>query len=245
MRVFLNFIILRMGSPQAPPPSFPEIKFYFKNIKFYNANQCIPRHTHTHNRLTAFVRDNPSRPVPEETLIHSHPTWSSDILYHLPTFTTIHGILFVHFTCLTILSDNLFPGPLWSLCIPRRQKINTEVNEVTFEEYWYALEYKASLISLSTNFLPPSLKYLKQFLVTYFTVTNNPYQGMKFLTSWDQNSSRAGNVTALSVLIRPCSPALLKLYSCKCTYCCIIGQIKWWWWWWYRCEKSRFINRLP
>ena len=35
----------------------------------------------THNRLTAFVRDNPGRPVPEETLTHSHPTWSSDILF--------------------------------------------------------------------------------------------------------------------------------------------------------------------
>jgi len=31
-------------------------------------------HTHTHNRLTAFVWDNPGRPVPEETLAHSHPT---------------------------------------------------------------------------------------------------------------------------------------------------------------------------
>ena len=68
----------------------------------------------THNRLIAFVRDNPGRPVEEETLTHSHPTWSSDILYHLPPFTTIHGVLFVHFTCLTILSDNLCPGPLWS-----------------------------------------------------------------------------------------------------------------------------------
>ena len=57
--------------------------------------------THTHNRLTAFVRDNQGRPVPEETLTHSHPTWSSNILYHLPPFTMIHGILFVHFTCLT------------------------------------------------------------------------------------------------------------------------------------------------
>jgi len=71
-------------------------------------------HTHTHNRLTSFVRDKPGRPVPEETLTYSHPTWSSDILYHLPPFTTIHGILFVHSTCLTILSDNLSPGPLWS-----------------------------------------------------------------------------------------------------------------------------------
>ena len=70
--------------------------------------------TNTHNRLTAFVRDNQGRPVPEETLTHSHPTWSSDILYHLPPFTTIHSILSVHFPCLTILSDNLSPGPLWS-----------------------------------------------------------------------------------------------------------------------------------
>jgi len=28
----------------------------------------------THNRLTAFVQDNPGRPVPEETLTHSHPS---------------------------------------------------------------------------------------------------------------------------------------------------------------------------
>ena len=29
-------------------------------------------------------------------------------------FTTIHDILFVQFTCLTVLSDNLSPGRLWS-----------------------------------------------------------------------------------------------------------------------------------
>ena len=26
----------------------------------------------------------------------------------------VHGILFIHFTCLTVLSYNLCPGPLWS-----------------------------------------------------------------------------------------------------------------------------------
>jgi len=31
---------------------------------------------------------------------------------------------------------------------------------------------------------------------------------------------------AVSVHIGPCCPALLELYSCKCAYCCIIGQIK-------------------
>ena len=38
---------------------------------------------------------------------HSHPSSSSDVLYHLPPFTMINGILFVHFTCLTVLSYNL------------------------------------------------------------------------------------------------------------------------------------------
>ena len=75
--------------------------------------------THTHTLVyRPLVRDNPGRPVPEETLTHSHPSWSSDILYHLPPFTTINGILFVHFTCLTVLSYNLSPGPLWSSSLP-------------------------------------------------------------------------------------------------------------------------------
>jgi len=52
------------------------------------------------------VRDYPGRPVPEETFIHSHPFWSSDILYQLPPSTTIHSILLVQFTCLTVLSHN-------------------------------------------------------------------------------------------------------------------------------------------
>ena len=39
---------------------------------------------------------------------------TTHILYHLPPFTEINGILFVHFMCLTILLYNLFPGPLWS-----------------------------------------------------------------------------------------------------------------------------------
>ena len=68
------------AAPSPDPPSFFEIKFYFKNIKFYHANQCVPR-------------------------THKNKYWSE-----------------------------------WA----------------TFEEYWYALEYKAPLISTSTNFLQPS-----------------------------------------------------------------------------------------
>ena len=38
---------------------------------------------------------------------------------------------------------------------------------------------------------------------------------------------------AVSVVVGPCCLVLLKLHWCKCTYCIIIGQIKWWWWWWW------------
>ena len=41
-------------------------------------------------------------------------------------------------------------------CIPRTHKNKQWSEWVTFEEYWYALEYKAPLISTSTNFLQSS-----------------------------------------------------------------------------------------
>jgi len=72
---------------------------------------------HPHTRTTVqwpLIRVYPGRPVPEETFTHSHPSRSSDILYQLPPFTTIHSILFVQFTCLTVLFDKLSPGPHWS-----------------------------------------------------------------------------------------------------------------------------------
>jgi len=40
-------------------------------------------------------------------------------------------------------------------CIPTRQKNKHWREWATSEEYWYALEYKALLISTSTNFLQP------------------------------------------------------------------------------------------
>ena len=47
------------------------------------------------------------------------------------------------------------------------------------------------------------------------------------LTHWLYYLHSLRNVTSLtSVLIGPCSPALLESYSHKCAYCCIIWQIK-------------------
>jgi len=47
-----------------------------------------------------FVRDNPGEPVPEETITHSHLSWSP--------------ILPVQLTCLTVFMHNLSPSFLWS-----------------------------------------------------------------------------------------------------------------------------------
>ena len=71
-------------------------------------------HTHTNGPLPVTIQVGK---VPEETFTHSHPSWSSDIIYRLPPFSTIHSILLVLVTCLTVLFDNLSPGPLVFLLV--------------------------------------------------------------------------------------------------------------------------------
>ena len=61
-----------------------------------------------------FDRDKPGEPVPEETFNHSHLSWSSIIPYLLPPSITIHDILPIQFTCLTVFLHNLCPSFLWS-----------------------------------------------------------------------------------------------------------------------------------
>jgi len=60
--------------------------------------------------LWPFVWDYPGEPVPEETFTHSHLSWSSIILYQLPTSTMIRNILSVYFTCLTVFLHNISPS---------------------------------------------------------------------------------------------------------------------------------------
>ena len=85
-----------------------------RNVRFGGSRtrcfRSVYFHAYTHAQRP-FVQDCPGGPVPEETFIHSHPSWSSDILFHFPPSTTI---LFVQFACLTVLFDNLSPDPRWS-----------------------------------------------------------------------------------------------------------------------------------
>ena len=79
-----------------------------------NSNYLYNRHRNNNNHLTAVCPGQPGRPVPEETFTRSHPSWSTYFLYHLSPFAVVHGILFIQLTCLTVLSNNHVPGPLWS-----------------------------------------------------------------------------------------------------------------------------------
>ena len=103
---------------------------------------CSERNTHT-TVSRPFVPDYPGEPVPEETFTHSHPSWSSDILYQLPPSTTIH----VQFTCLTVLFHNLSPGPLWSSSWTEKPAKKLTDNccafrSITCTEQWEASESK-------------------------------------------------------------------------------------------------------
>ena len=54
-------------------------------------------HTHTHTTVKrAFVCNYPGWPVPEEIFTHSHPSWSSDILYHCTNKLKQYSTIFKH-----------------------------------------------------------------------------------------------------------------------------------------------------
>ena len=65
--------------------------------------------------------------------------------------------------------------------MPRTHKNKHWSEWATFEEYWYALEYKASLISTSTSLLQPSQFFTNAQWVVY-RVKNPGGQGLKLFT---------------------------------------------------------------
>ena len=67
---------------------------------------CAHTHTPFYSSMD-FVRHNLGELVPEETFTHWHLSWSSIVPYLLHPSITIHGILPVQSTCLTIFFDSL------------------------------------------------------------------------------------------------------------------------------------------
>jgi len=128
----------------------------------------------------------------QKKLTHSHPSWSSDILYQLPPFTTIHDIHSVHFTCLTVLSYNLSPSPLWS------SSWSWTLNFIHFftqssSSFRSTCPYQRSLFCCNTNAMSSMtmLKHKHIFQIIY--IRKHFYQpalgncyGLKLATCWLQ-----------------------------------------------------------
>ena len=94
----------------------------FEEFRFIPRWDIIRTHAHTHTQpfygSVDFVRDNLGEPVPEETFAHSHSSWSSTVPNLFHPSNTIHGILPLQFTCLTVVFHNLSPSFLWSTSWP-------------------------------------------------------------------------------------------------------------------------------
>ena len=89
---------------------------------------------------------------------------------------------------------------------------------------WNAQPFTVNFASL--NVLPTALK---RFISLVFSLVIF-YLCDKLIEYVPNNCFITRFRAAVSVLVWPCCPALLKLYRCKCAQCCTIGQIKWWWW---------------
>ena len=57
--------------------------------------QSYDTDAHTHNHLVAFVQDNPGRPVPEETPIHTHPDHRTSFIIFLHLQWSMASCLFI------------------------------------------------------------------------------------------------------------------------------------------------------
>ena len=90
-------------------------------------------HTHTHTHTQPFygcldlVWANPGELVKEETFTHSHLPQSSIVPYLLYSSNTIHGILPVHFTCLTVFFPQSLSKSFTSSKNTKAVTFNTEL----------------------------------------------------------------------------------------------------------------------
>jgi len=128
-------------------------------------------HTHTHTQpfygSVDFVRDNLCEPVPEETFTHSHLSWSSIVPYLLHPSTTIHGILPVQSTSLTVSFHNLSPSFLWTTGYPLASYISSPNHCLLFAAHAHTIATSFTVVPRLCHLILVSLStlYLEFYLV--------------------------------------------------------------------------------
>ena len=68
---------------------------------------ALNNNNNNNNHLTDVCPGQPGYAGTRRNFTRSHPSWSTYFLYHLSPFATVHGILFIQLTCLTVLSKPL------------------------------------------------------------------------------------------------------------------------------------------
>jgi len=149
---------------------------------------CTGWEQQQHNNNNRFTALCPGRgePVPEETLTHP-PSWLSSNLYQLLPSTTIHSILLVQITCLTIFLHNLFPCPL-GLEPSTSYSIHFFTQSVS--SFRSTCPYHRNLFCCSINIILsiPSL-YLNSLLGTVcFTLTLHIHLTIVISAAWSATS---------------------------------------------------------
>ena len=132
------------------------------------------------NHLTAVCpgQPDPGRPV---------PSWSTYLLYHLSPFATVHGILIIQLTCLTVLSNNLFPGPLWSsLGLEPSTSYSMHFFTQSSSSFRSTCPYQRSLFCCNINAMSstPSLSLSSLLRSLSFSLTPHIYLTILISTRW-------------------------------------------------------------
>ena len=165
--------------------------FYSSHLRPCQIHSDTHIHTHTQPFNPPFVQDYPGKPVPEETFTHSHPSWSPDILYQLPPSTTIHSILLVQYTCLTVLFHNLSGSSLvfllvWN-CLLHTLYIFSHNHYLLFRN---TCPHQSSLICCSTRIMSTILNISLNSLLGNLSVTLMPHIHLTIVISarWSATS---------------------------------------------------------
>jgi len=148
-------------------------------------------HTHTHNCFTALwiIRHNLDKQISEETCTHSHLSWSSVIPYLLPLSITIHGILPVQLTCLTVFSHNLSPSFL-SLGLAPSTSYSIHFFIQPLSSLSSTWRYHHNLFSYSTKIMSSNPSHSLNLLLTTLSRSLMPHIYLTILisTRWSATS---------------------------------------------------------
>jgi len=157
---------------------------FFKIISTWNHIS-----TTTTTILGPFVWDYPGELVPEETLTHP-PSWSSSSFYQLLPSTTIHSIILVQITCLTIFAQPLSMSSGLPLALEPSTSYSIHFFTQSLSSFRSTCPYNHNLFCCSINIVSsiPSLSPNSLLGTLSFTLTLHIHLTILISARWSVTS---------------------------------------------------------